>query len=222
MRKLQEGGHALISRYDWHLAVAPITESIHASDGPWTCIGIDLSYLQLKPHPKRQFTALLDFIQPGYEEYHDNHLRILKELGIESVALNGNYSLDEIRELYRNAAIFFVETPEAFGVPIAECLAFGTRVYLPNAEWAMSWRRRSLTAGGAPRDLPSVFVTYDSWDDLKRKVAKERDAYDLTLTPLSVFEGFIASYPEYYFGDRAALNHMVERIRRGELEQSSR
>jgi hypothetical protein len=219
--KLELGRHRLIDRYDWHLSVAPTTEAMTASRGPWTCIGIDLSYLKLKPQPKRQFTALVDFDHPGYRVYRENHLRILAELGIEAITLDGNYSIQEIRKLYRRAAVFFLETPEAFGLPIAECLALGTRVYLPEAKWAMSWRRPSSTDQDAHRDLPSAFATYDSWDDLKRKLANERDTYDSVSTPNEVFQSFISNYPEYYFGNRDALQDVVDRIRCDNFETES-
>jgi hypothetical protein len=217
--KLRDAGDPTIERYDWHLAVAPITENLIPSLGPWTCIGLDLNTFDLKPSRKERFVALVDFAQPGYETYRDNHLRILRELGIETIELNGAYSIDAIRELYQKAAIMLVQSPESFGLAIAECLASGTRVYIPDPEWLMSWRQPKNLGTDIVNSIPDTFRTYSSWDGLKSAIRREMEEYDLGETPKRIFDEFVASYPHFFFGDHAAIKAVLARINAKDFAQ---
>jgi hypothetical protein len=204
--------HPQIGRYDWHLSVSRVTEVTRPATGPWSYVGLDLAYLRLQPPKRERFVALLDFAQPGYEEYRSNQLRILRELEIDTICLDGNYTIGEIRRIYSRASIFFLQTPEAFGLPIAECFSVGTKVYLPNAHWAMSWRPPTTDNETTSADLSPPFVTYSSWDDLRTKLRDERDSYDLTRSPMNVLKEFISNFPDFYYGRPRAISDVIERV----------
>src|SRR5690606_39168146 len=87
MVSLRQSGHSLTERYDWHLAVADVTEIRTLTNESWSCVGIDLTHTALKPTPKDEFIALIDFSQSGYEHFRDEQLNVLHDLGIKTVIL---------------------------------------------------------------------------------------------------------------------------------------
>lgn len=217
IERLKAAGDPLAERYDWHLAVSPVTEIRLPDREGWSCIGLDLTDQRLNPNPRKEFVALVDFLQPGHEESRAEQIRVLKELGIRTIELEGEYSREAIRELYSQAAVLFIQFPEAFGVPIAECLANGTKIFAPDERWPMSWR---LLQDGEEQ-LPDVFTVYSSADDLKARLTSLRDSYDLVSSPCEIAEAFKSLYPTFFAGDRTELQSVIERIRRRDFQATA-
>jgi hypothetical protein len=210
--KLQQGNEPLLERYDWHLAVSETTETRGTPGKGWSCIGLDLSFSGLKPIAKKKFLALVDFMHPGFEKYREEQLSALSELGIEVVVLQGSYSLTEIRELYQKASFFFIQTFEAFGLPIAECLACGVQIFTPSSAWPMGWR---LDANPQPHSegvLPEIFTVYSSGKDLKDKIIQTKKNYHLKEKPFKIFNSFIQHYPHFYYGNVGEVKDVLDRI----------
>ena len=210
---LKRKGDPLTERYDWHLSVTSVTEIRSNKQGPWSCIGIDLSKSGLGPNTKKEFIALVDFMQPGFEKYHEKQIKVLQELNITTIVLNGSYSLEEIRAIYKKASVFFIQFPEAFGLPIAECLACGAQIITPNSGWPMSWRLDDTPEVHGEGILPDMFYTYSSYEDLKQMLIRFKDSYDLEQTPQRIFKKFIEYYPHYYFGNSQEINKVLSRIK---------
>jgi hypothetical protein len=215
LASLRADGHPLIERYDWHLAVSEVTEIRSSTQQPWSCVGLDLTASNLKPSVKDEFVALVDFSQFGYEEYQNEQIRVLEELNIKTIVLKGNYSLSEIRELYKNASVFFIQSPEAFCLPIAECLSCGVQVFTANSGWPMSWRLDENPEIHGEGLLPDIFSTYNSSDHLKKLLIDFRNSYDLQRTPFKIFDTFIHTYPHFYYGVPVEIQKLLIRIKTG-------
>jgi hypothetical protein len=217
IRSLKESGSALIERYSWHLSVANVTEVWIKEVAPWSCIGLDLTNTGLKPVAKKEFIAIVDFKQPGYEKYREEQIKVLDELEIKTIELCGNYTLEEIRSIYKQAAVFFIQFPEAFGLPIAECLASGAHIITPSSSWPMAWRLDDNPGVHLDGKLPNIFTTYSSTEDLKIKLVELREKYELDKTPFEIFDLFIKHYAHYYYGDKTKLKEVIEKIREGQI-----
>lgn len=212
VEKLKNGNHASIERYDWHLSVSSVTELRGKPAPPWNQIGMYLKSTGLSPATKQEFIAIVDFVRPGYEQYREIQIRILEVLGISYISLEHSYSLNEIRELYQQAALFFIQFPEAYGLPIAECLSCGTYIFTPESSWPMSWRLDNELEVHGPGTLPDCFVVYDGANSLKKKLEILRKDYDLFKTPKKVFETFYKNYPTFYEGNPESLKEVLKRI----------
>lgn len=212
IEKLKAGNHALRERYDWHLTVSAVTELRGKPSPPWNQIGMYLKSTGLKPVVKKEFMVIVDFLRPGYEEYRATQIKVLQELGIKYISLEKEYSLEEIRELYKQSALIFIQFPEAYGLPIAECLSCGSYIGTPHSSWPMSWRLDDKLEVHGPGTLPDCFLVYDGEEDLKNKLTVMRDNYDLKATPEKVFGTFIRFYPTFYEGNAESLSEVLKRI----------
>ena len=209
---LRKSGDALTERYDCHLAVSDVTEIRTKPGANWKCIGLDLSETGLAPKVKKEFIALVDFKQPGYEKYQDEQLQVLKQLGIKTIILNGRYSIEEIRNLYRQASVFFMQFPEAFGLPLSECLASGVQIFTPDSSWPMSWRLDEAPEVHGPGILPECFTVYSNPEELVKRLKDFLESYDLAETPLKIFRTFTNYYPHFYFGNQLAIKEVMQTI----------
>jgi len=210
VRLLEAEDHFLASRYDWHLAAADITEfrAVPSDERRWSHIGLRIANSNLRHGSKGSFLALLDFARPGNEQVRSDQIRALKELDIEFLELRnpGQYSIHEIRELYNQTSVFFIQHMESFGVPIAEALAAGNQIFLPSDAWAMAWKI------GEQNQLPGVFTLYEDFHQLKERLAAYKLAWKRRETPARVFSDFVRIYPHYYFGDPENLKSSLSRL----------
>lgn len=211
LRRLKAEGHPGIERYDWHLSVTDVTEVRAEPQPPWSKIGLNMAATGLVPRPKTSPRALVDFVQPGFEEVRATQIRVLEQLGIPYVALTERMSIEAIRAIYQESMILFVQCPEAFGVPIAECLSAGAAIFTRDASWPMSWRLPPSEAGGEDR-LGSCFVVYEDEQGLRTKLRDFWESYDTEKTPLDIHRQFVAAYPHLHRGDRPALHQFLERF----------
>jgi len=213
MEKLADTKDASIDRYDWHLSVSEITEIRSSSIHPWSFVGLDIEHTGLRPVEKNEFIAVVDFEQKGYETYRKEQIEILNELNIETIVLEKRYNMTEIREIYKKACIFFIQFPEAFGLPIAECFSTGAYVFTPNSGWPMSWRLDKNPKIHGPGTLPEVFQVYKNINDLRYKLSNIQMTYDLKKEPFRIFDIFRENYPFYYQGNLEELRKVIDRIR---------
>jgi hypothetical protein len=206
-----------IERYNWHLAVTNITEIKNEPAPPWSQIGLYLKGTGLRPNIKGQLMAVVDFVRSGYEDYRYEQIQALKELRIPYISLDKKYSIPEIRRIYQQATFFFIQFPEAFGLPIAECLSCGSYIFTPDSSWAMSWRLDKNPLVHGPGTLPECFVVYNGRNELKAKLKEIINDYDLSKTPQKVFDIFIRNYPTYYEANQMEFKDVLRRIERKEL-----
>lgn len=211
-KKLKDENHDGIEKYDGYLSVSELTEIKTEKHKNWTPIGLNLKHAGLEPVKKEKFTALVDFPQPGYEKYREIQLKVLNELHIETIVLEGNYSISEIRELYKQTSVYFMQSFEAFGVPIAECLAYGAFVFTPSSAWPMSWRLDENPKIHREGKLPDIFKVYKDKSDLRNQLISLRENYDLENTPKKVFKQFILTYPHFYAGNLNNLENILSRM----------
>nr|AQQ74412.1 hypothetical protein [uncultured bacterium] len=219
---LEAGGHFLASRYDWHFAAADITEfrATQSAQSRWSRIGLNIAKSNLRHGSKSGFLALVDFPQRGNERFREEQIRALKELRIDFLELRGagRYSVREIREIYNQTSVFFIQHMESFGVSIAEALAAGNQIFSPSAAWPMAWKI------GEKNELPGVFTIYEGFQQLKEKLNSFRLNWERQKTPARIFAEFVRIYPHYYFGEPENLLSSLHRIidRHGDRERHSR
>jgi hypothetical protein len=210
VRLLEAENHFLAPRYDWHFAAADITEfrAIPSAGSRWSRVGLRIAKSNLRHGSKSGFLALVDFPQRGNEQFRADQIRALTELNIEFVELRnpGRYSIHEIREIYNQTSVFFMQHMESFGVSIAEALAAGNQIFSPSDAWAMAWKV------GERNHLPDVFTLYDGFHELKQRIAAFKLAWKRQQTPARVFSEFVRNYPHYYFGEPESLKLALSRL----------
>lgn len=202
---LQLQNHHGVERFDWNFSVSDIAEirSLPSPSLRWSSIGLHLANCGLKPTKKKDIIALIDFAQIGFEDYRIEQIRILESFPqIKLIYLKGEYTFDQIRDLYQQASLIFIQFPEAYGVSIAECLSAGCKVVVKEEEWAMSWR---LVNESNDEYLPDCFFVYDNSQllqaYLKDYIANfipEKNAFD-------VHASFMQHYPHFYYGNKSQL-----------------
>jgi hypothetical protein len=209
---LKNNNHHNLFRYDWNFSISTIAEirnkpSFHLK---WSTIGMNLHSDQLKPFKKKELIAIVDFEQEGYSEERLLQLSVLSKFtSIRVISLEKKYTTEEIRELYKSASLFFVQFPEAFGVSIAECLAFGCMIVLKQMDWAMSWR---LLDAADKEYLPDCFYVYENMDKLETFLSKFVQKFSSCDTSQEVFDIFLKEYPTFYFGDADSLKESLVHI----------
>lgn len=211
---LQKNKDALLERYDGHLFVSPVTEIREKKTSNAFCIGLMAKTWELQPQPKNELIALVDFVQPGYERYREMQINVLIKAGIPFISLERRYTIEEIRDTYRRVSIFFLQFPEAFGLPILECLCSGAQIFTPDSSWPMSWRLDTEPEVHGKGQLPSCFTVYADEVDLLHKLLLIKENYNLKETPLTVFNNFIENYPSYYEGNTEELNRALDYIKK--------
>ncbi len=216
-KRLESNNDYTIDRYDWYFSVSEVTE-IRQEAGPekkWTNIGLNLDKTNLNYTRKKTFTALIDFEQPGYEKYRKQQLEVLKKLNIPYTKLHGQYRIQRLREIYNDSAIYFIQSPEAFGVPIAEMLATGAYIFTPDNGWPMSWRLDEKPEIHGPGILPDIFKVYTGENELEEKLADLQNSWNCQSTPAYVFQRFTEVYPSFFYGKTDNLSAALERITHG-------
>lgn len=211
---LKNDGDALGERYDIHLSASPVTEIRGPENDQWYCIGLYAQSWGLQPVVKNELLAIVDFLQPGYEQYRELQIRALDRAGIKYISLERRYSISEIRGIYQQASLFFVQFPEAFGLPILECLCSGAQIFTAQSGWPMAFRLDKEPAIHGPGMLPECFTIYDDEDDLVKKLEGFKQGFDKEKTAQKTFDHFIHTYPGYYYGDAPRLRMMLEKLRK--------
>jgi hypothetical protein len=197
------------SRFAVNFCPSPVTEIRKEANLNWKAIGVNISISKLKPVIKKDFVAVVDFEQRGYEPYREQQLAVLKKLGIKTIELKGRYPFEEIRKIYQQAAVFFLAFPETFGLPIAENLASGTYIFTPNSGWPMAWRLDEKPMPWGLGQLPDCFKVYQNEEDLEKQLLLLKQQFDGEKTPLQVFDTFMKHYSNFYYGDLNSLKEVL-------------
>ena len=211
---LKKNNDPLQESYDGHLYISPVTEirERHLSNG--FCIGLQAKTWNLSPLPKKELIALLDFVQPGFESHREMQMDILHKAGIPFISLERRCSIDEIRKIYRQVSIYFMQSSEAFGIPILECLCTGAQVFTPDSGWPMSWRLDEAPQIHGNGELPGCFTVYGDEEDLLQKLEWFKKNFDPVETPLRVFGECKKNYPTFYEGDRSELHKWLGSVKK--------
>jgi hypothetical protein len=184
----------------------------------YSLIGMNLNDGTLRPERKNGFIALIDFERPGNMQERAVQISSLEETKTRYIVLNGEYSIAEIREIYRQCGIYFIAHRESFGLPICELQACGAYIFTPYANWCPShWIKNDLFAAG-PGELSSNFIVYDNdKTKLLRKINYIKNIYE----PQVVFDNFVKNYPQLFYGDMSELEKFIIKVQKGEIHSQS-
>ncbi len=212
---LTKNDDALFERFDFHLSITDVAEIKTLPSKNWYPIGIYAESWNLKPTPKKELIAIVDFMQPGYEKHREIEIWALNKAGIKYISLEKQYSFEEIRGIYQQGAIFFVQFPEAFGVSILECLCCGVQIFTKESWWPMSWRLNENPQVHGEGIYPPCFTVYDNEEKLVNELMVFKENYNLTETPKKVFDIFLAHYPQFYYGNETELKRLMQSLSKG-------
>jgi hypothetical protein len=212
IRFLKKSKNPLLERFDFHLSVSDVTEVKQLHCDKWFPIGIESRSWGLNPIPKKEMIAIIDFGQAGFEEYHSIQIRALKKAGIKYISLDGTYTIDAIRNIYKVGAIFFIQFPEAFGISILECLCCGCQIFTPHSCWPMSWRLNENPEVHGEGTLPGCFTVYNTEEQLMEELLAFKENYDLVQSPKRVFEIFLEHYLYFYLGNENEMKRLLQKI----------
>ncbi len=206
-----------MERYDWYLMASVVSEvPMPSGPQPYSLIGIDIDDGTLFPDQRGEFTALVDFVQPrkDYPRYRATQIEALERTCTPYTVLDGEYTIAEIRALYRKSGIFFLASKESFGFPICEIQACGSLVFTPRLHWpAAHWIKSALSSTEPGRLSPNFRVYDDDLDKLIDEINRARDEFD----PERVVRTFQEYHPQLYRGDRRALADFLSRVEDGTI-----
>src|SRR5688572_3300351 len=206
-----------LERYDWYLMASVGTEvPLPPGPHPYSLIGLDIDDGTLFPDQRGQFRALIDFEQNRwqYPEFRKVQLEALELAGVEYEVLQGSYSIEEIRAIYRRTSIYFLASSEAFGFPICELQACGSLVFTPDMYWPAShWLGDDYYVKREPSLSPN-FVLYEN-DPIRlaeriRIAARDAD-------PARVRANMEMYQPALLHGDRSSLEDFLDRVSSGAI-----
>lgn len=214
---LKENGDYLQDIYDFHLAYSKVSYIKTDTSANKFEVGLNLKKIGLKTAKKKEFYVLVDFKYEGNEHHYNEQIKVLNELNIPYKILEGKYTFEEIRKLYRGAAAFFMQSYESFGLPIAECLSYGTKVFTPDSGWPRAFRLEENPGFYQKGKLADCFEVYDTAKWLGEKILTFKNNYDLEKTPFLIFDEFIKNYEKFYIGNKSEVERFVENLKQGTL-----
>ena len=168
--------------FDGFLGVSGIHDAEPIERDKFFHIGMDV-FPQCAFAAKREFVALLDFPAPEYANERALHQRVLKKLNIPMIELKGDYTFKEIESLYNKVALYFVATPESFGVPVSQLQFYGGMVAAPSKQWVR--RHAMLPTHSVFRDgdtppFSGNFMFYENEQGLTDKILDLKKHYSAT------------------------------------------
>lgn len=211
-------GHRGLEQYDWYLPVGLTTEFAIPRQIPqiYNCIGMDVNFKNLYPE-QDDFFVLLDFPRPGHEVRRCQEKQMLDEIGIKYIELNGRYTTDEIRTIYRKTSVYIVSSRESFGLPIVELQLCGAKVLVPHKEWTPAhYLEKSIYESGQGR-LGKNFIVYENEKEFKEILLKEKEKINYSIN----VENFRNEYPLYDHVDRHELEDFVYKLKNGVITYKS-
>ncbi|WP_282041204.1 hypothetical protein [Winogradskyella flava] len=206
--KLKTEYHNFTNPYDFELAISSSSYTKIINKKNQFKVGFNLMAQGIKPINKDEFIALIDFEWEGEKKYILEQKKVLDELGIKYLELKGNYTIDEIREVYSKCSVFFLQHFESFGLPIAESLSYGAQIFTANSGWPMAFRLNDDIEIYGKGSLADCFTVYKDEADLRKKLLKFKKEYT-NETPFNVFNSFIKNYPDFYEGNNKELEKMT-------------
>jgi hypothetical protein len=214
-RGISRGGNWGMERYDWYLVASIVSECpVPPGVQPYSVVGLNLDDGTLRPEPKDEFVALIDFEQPNY--FYERAVQILacEKTETKYTVLRGHYSISQIREIYRKSSIYFVAARESFGLPICELQACGSYVFTPYQHCCPShWLKEDIFKEG-PGLLSPNFVVYDNdIETLIEQIQNVKQRYD----PLKVVDTFHQYHPHYYYGNKPEVERFLTLLEEGKI-----
>lgn len=214
MNFLEKNVEPGLNRYDFHLSVADLTEVKAGLNNQYFPIGIQSKSWNLKPLPKKEIIAIVDFVHPGNEQIRKSQINALNKAGVKYISLEKSYTLEAIRKIYQEGTIYFMQSSEAFGLPILECLCCGCQVFTPESWWPMSWRLNENPEIHGVGILPECFTVYNNEKQIVDELMNFKENYDLVETPKKVFDNFLKYYLEFYTGNEAETKRFLINFRK--------
>lgn len=239
--KIAAAGGQGLERFDWYLAASTVSEFPLASleqkleqkpkqksttikNWPVSTIGHDLRVESLTDgwqandwaaKSQQPFKVLLDFPRQGFERQRALQKQVLDAMSLPYTELSGRYSIEQIRQLYREHHAFMLSFRESFGLPIVENQLCGNWIFTPRQDWCPSHylpNESSKSDDDKAFRLGSNFIVCNDEPQLKQRLEKLVDAhqqgYDYQHNAIS----FSEQYPFLYQGNRAALDEFIERL----------
>ncbi len=206
-----------LERYDWYLMASVGTEiPLPPGPHPYSLIGLDLDDGTLFPDQLGEFRALVDFAQDRghYPAFRKVQIEALEMAGVKYELLDGDYSIEAIREIYRRTSIYFLASSEAFGMPICELQACGSLVFTPDPYWPAShWLGDDYYSKREPSLSPN-FVVYENDAG---KLAERITAAAVAADPALVRHALETHQPELLHGSRETLKRFLNRVSTGTI-----
>jgi len=211
---VRTGGNFGLERFDWYLTAASRSYSpLPKGEWPCTVIGLNLDDGTLYPDQKDEFLAVIDFEQPEYFKERADQIMALEETSTKYVVLHGSYSIDDIRKLYRRTSMFFLASPDSFGLPICELQACGAYILAPHEDWCPAhWIADGQGSANAGKLSPN-FVIYRDRTMLIRQLARIRSEHNAQ----HIVQTFLHHHPQFFFGDSGALASFCHQVRSGAI-----
>jgi hypothetical protein len=233
-QRLEFDGDHLEDRYDFHLGVSVISYVKHKPSNNEFAVGLALDAISgLNSTQRKEFHVLVDFVYPGNEDLLNHQCQVLKAHCIPFTVLQGEYSFEEIRKLYRQSAVLLIQHPESFGLPIAECLACGCMIMTPHSAWPMAFRieesptpvnENPVRTNGELQDYghgilpPELFRIFEGKQAFENSIVALRAEYDQDFTPQNTARTFRSIYPQFCVGDNQEVQRLCTLLRRSDLE----
>ena len=212
---IKEEGHYGLERFDWYLPIGLVTEFSIPKEIPqiYNCIGMDIQSDELYPEQK-EFTVLLDFPHSEGFYAYDLVLETLNELGIKYIQLRGRYTTSDIRSLYRQCSIYFVNVRESFCLPIIEEQLCGCYIFTPYNEWCPAHFLKNDLIDDSNGLLGRNFICYhNNKEELKEKILAIKSNFN----SLQVIENFKKEYPNYNTIDNREFESFLKKIENKEI-----
>lgn len=129
--------------------------------------------------------------------------RVLTAIGINYTQLDGQYDRKELIALFKQSKMFFMTTPESFGLSIVEAQLCGNYILTPSIKWPMAHITKEKV-------LTENFVIYKSNDDFSlqnivRKLMAEHDSNKIIARMQS-------TQPEFYEGNIRNLEEFLIKL----------
>lgn len=183
---------------------------------PVSRIGIDIDDGTLYPDQGGELRVLVDFAQTrkDYPSFRETQLNALERAGIPFHVLQGKFTREEIRAIYRKSWVFMLAHRESFGLPICEVQACGGMIFTPRAEWAGAhWLKDNWRVGGAGAHSENFVVYENTVDGLVKALRAARDSFD----PARVARTFRELHPQLFRGDRQVLSEFLSMVESGAI-----
>jgi hypothetical protein len=206
-----------MERYDWYLAASVASEiPMPTGEHPYSHIGIDIADGTLYPDQGGELRVLVDFEQTrkNYLAYRDVQLRAVAKSGLPFRVLEGEFSCDEIRAIYRTTGILMLAHRESFGLPICELQACGSLIFTPRPEWAGAhWIKPDVRKAGPGRHSRNFVVYRNDVEALVDRLHEARDSFD----PARVLMTFEDEQPHLLHGNLNALANFLTMVEDGTI-----
>jgi len=203
-----------LGRYDWYLCASVVSETaVREVQQPYSLIGLDLDDGTLFPQQKGEFLALIDFERPVHMAERAVQIQALEETRTKYIVLNGSYSREEIRSIYRKCSAYFVAHGESFGLPICELQACGSQVLTPYERWCGAHWIKDVRQPGPGTLSPNFIVYANDRHRLIEALNRLKTSHQVS----SVVETFREQHPQLWRGDERQLRMFVDRLDRGEI-----